>query len=69
MAQFQIAVPLWVRLPAAARVVVWGALTDRRWTVPLAATLALPVLWISGFAICAACLPLARRQATSEAVA
>ncbi len=28
--------------------------TDRRWTVPVAATLALPVLWVSGFAICAA---------------
>jgi hypothetical protein len=64
VAQFQIAVPLWVRLPAALVIVVWGALTDRRWTVPLAATLALPVLWISGFAICAACLPLARRSWT-----
>ena len=69
VAQFQIPVPLWVRLPLAVVLVVWGALTDRRWTVPLAATLALPVLWISGFAICAACLPLARRQATSQAVA
>ena len=34
--------------------VIWGARTDRRWTVPVAATLALPVLWVSGFAICAA---------------
>ena len=34
--------------------VVWGARTDRRWTVVVAATLALPVLWVSGFAICAA---------------
>ena len=50
--------------PSRSCVVVWGALTDRRWTVPLAATLALPVLWISGFAICAACLPLARRTWT-----
>jgi hypothetical protein len=54
VAQFQIPVPLWLRLPAAAAFVVWGALTDRRWTVPIAATLALPVLWLSGFAICAA---------------
>lgn len=52
--QFQIAIPLALRLPMAAAVVVWGAFTDRRWTVPLGATLALPVLWASGFSICAA---------------
>ena len=61
VAQFQMAIPLLIRLPVAAVLVAWGGLTDRRWTVPLAATLALPVLWVSGFAICAACLPLARR--------
>ncbi len=54
VAQFNIPIPLWIRLPAAAALVAWGGLTDRRWTVPVAATLALPVLWISGFAICAA---------------
>ena len=54
VAQFQIPIPLWLRLPVAAVLVVWGARTDRRWTVPVAATLALPVLWVSGFAICAA---------------
>lgn len=56
VAQFEIGLPLFVRLPAAAALVAWGGLTDRRWTVPLAATLALPVLWLSGFAICAAIL-------------
>jgi hypothetical protein len=60
VAQFQIPIPLLVRLPVAVILVAWGGLTDRRWTVPLAATLALPVLWVSGFAICAACVPLAR---------
>jgi Glycosyltransferase family 87 len=59
VAQFQIPIPLWIRLPTALVVVAWGAVTDRRWTVPLAATLALPVLWVSGFAICTACLLLA----------
>lgn len=54
VAQFQIPIPLWLRLPAAAILVAWGGLTDRRWTVPVAATVALPVLWVSGFAICAA---------------
>lgn len=54
VAQFQLAVPLLLRLPAAVVLVAWGARTDRRWTVPLAATIALPILWVSGFAICAA---------------
>ena len=54
VAQFQIPIPLWIRLPAAIVLVVWGARTDRRWTVVVGATLALPVLWVSGFAICAA---------------
>ena len=54
VAQFHIPIPLWVRLPAALLLVAWGSLTDRPWTVPVAATLALPVLWFSGIAICAA---------------
>lgn len=54
VAQVQIPIPLWLRLPASVALVIWGGLTDRRWTVPVAATLALPVLWVSGFAICAA---------------
>jgi len=64
IAQFQIPIPLWIRLPAAVALVAWGGLTDRRWTVPVAATLALPVLWVSGFAICAALAsePLARER-------
>jgi hypothetical protein len=36
--------PLWMRLPAAALIVAWGARTDRPWTVPFGAALALPVL-------------------------
>ena len=52
--QFQIALPLWSRLVAAAALVTWGARTSRRWTVVLAATIGLPILWPSGFAICAA---------------
>jgi hypothetical protein len=38
--------PLVLRLPLAAAVVWWGARTDRSWTVPVAATIATPVLWI-----------------------
>ncbi len=46
-----IAVPLWMRLLAAAVLVIWGAATDRRWTVLVATTLALPVLWFHGLAV------------------
>jgi hypothetical protein len=46
--------PLVARLPIALAVVAWGAWTSRRWTVPVAAFLALPVIWPSGFAFLAA---------------
>jgi hypothetical protein len=60
--QFSIGIPLWVRLPAAALLVAWGARTDRAWTVPVAATIGLPILWPSGFAILAALWPIAARR-------
>lgn len=59
-------IPLWLRLPVAAAVVWWGARRDARWTVPLAAALALPALWPGGFAILAACWPLRRRQGAAR---
>src|SRR6185437_8172731 len=58
--QPQIAIPLLIRLPAAAALVIWGARTDRKWTVPAAAAIAMPVLWISAFAVLAA-LPALNR--------
>jgi hypothetical protein len=39
-------IPLLLRLPVAAAVIWWGARTDRRWAVPVAATIATPILWI-----------------------
>ena len=56
--QLAIPIPLWIRVPIAVIVVAWGARTDRRWTVPVAATLALPVLWPSGLAMLAAVVTL-----------
>jgi len=50
--------PLVVRMPMAVLVVAWGALTNRRWTVPVAAFLALPIIWPSGFAVLLAVPPL-----------
>ena len=48
---FLVPIPLWIRLAAAVAVVTWGARTDRRWTVPVASMLALPILWINGMAM------------------
>lgn len=51
-------IPFWLRLPAAIAVVVWGARTNRRWTVPVASMLALPALWYGGFSMLLAMIPL-----------
>jgi hypothetical protein len=39
--------PLWLRLAAAAVLVVWGARTNRRWVVPVATAVAMPVFWVT----------------------
>ena len=53
-AAYWIALPLLVRLPAAALLVAWGARTNRPWTLPTASMLALPVLWLVGLAMLSA---------------
>jgi hypothetical protein len=55
-------VPLVTRLPAAVALVVWGARTDRRWTVPVASMLALPALWYGGISMLLAVIPLLDRD-------
>jgi hypothetical protein len=50
------------RLVAAVVVVVVAALTDRRWLVPVAVALAMPVVWLNSLAVLAACVPLARAR-------
>lgn len=55
-----IPVPLWLRLPMAAALIAWGARTNRQWTVPVGALLAMPVLWVNVFAILVAVVPLLR---------
>jgi hypothetical protein len=51
-------IPFVGRLPFAVVLVVWGARTNRRWTVPVSAMLALPALWYGGLSIMLATLPL-----------
>jgi hypothetical protein len=60
--QPQLEVPLLLRLPVAAALVAWGAWSNRKWTVPLAAAVAMPVLWISAFAVLAALPALGRKE-------
>ena len=52
--------PLWTRLPFAIAIVAWGALTNRRWTVVVGATIALPVYYITSSAMLVGVLPYAR---------
>ena len=47
-----------MRLPFAVALVVWGAWTGRRWTVPVAGMLALPALWYGGLSMLLAVIAL-----------
>ena len=58
--QPEIPIPLLIRLPIAAAIVIWGARTNRAWTVPVAAALAMPVLWPVSFATLAAIPAISR---------
>ena len=51
-------IPFLVRLPFAIALVVWGAWTGRRWTVPVAGMLALPALWYGGLSMLLAVIAL-----------
>ncbi len=59
-------IPLWIRLPASVALVVWGARTDRRWTVPVASMLALPALWYGGISMLLAVIPLLPGRASPD---
>jgi len=55
-------IPFLVRLPFAIAIVIWGARTDRRWTVPVACMLALPALWYGGLTMLLATIILKEPQ-------
>jgi hypothetical protein len=59
-------IPFLFRLPFALVLVVWGARTNRRWTVPIAAMLALPALWYGGLSIIIATFPLVGARTWTE---
>lgn len=51
-------VPLWIRLPLVALLIVWGARTNRRWVLPIGVAFALPTVWVNTPTILVAILPL-----------
>jgi hypothetical protein len=61
-----LAVPLLPRLVVAAVIVAIAARTERRWLVPVAAVVSLPVLWLNGLAVLAAVVPLWRMRAADQ---
>ena len=60
-------IPLWIRLLAAVAIIAWGARSDRYWTVLVGATLALPVLWMHGFALLVGLVAEVRRHQDAKA--
>jgi hypothetical protein len=58
-------VPLLPRLVGAAGLVGFAAWTNRRWLVPVAVVLALPVVWLNGLAVLAAVVPLWRERSAA----
>jgi hypothetical protein len=51
-------IPIPLRLAVGGLIVAWGGLTDRRWSVPVAITIALPIIWWHGLTVLVACIPL-----------
>lgn len=62
-------VSLGLRVAAAAALVVWGARTDRRWTVVVSSMLALPALWPVAFAMLIAVIPEFRSRVRYQPIA
>jgi hypothetical protein len=54
--------PLWLRLLLAIAIAGIGGIRGARWTVPLAAVLAQPVFWFTGFTLFVAWLGLVRHR-------
>jgi len=59
---------LYPRIAAAAVIVVAGALTGRRWAIPIAVVLALPVVWVESYVILLAIIRLREPVPAARAV-
>ena len=56
--EFIVPIPVWYRLPLSVAILAWGARSDRRWTVPVASCIAIPVLELNAFAMLVGVIPL-----------
>lgn len=54
------------RLVIATGICAWGALGNRRWAVPLAAMIALPVIWSDAFAMLLGCVAVSQEPERSS---
>jgi hypothetical protein len=59
---YPVPIPVPIRMAMSAVIVWWGARTDRRWVVPIAVVLSLPIIWFHGLAVLVACIPLWRED-------
>jgi hypothetical protein len=62
-----IPIPLLIRGPIGVALIVWGALRNQRWTVPVGAMLALPALWFGSLSMLLGVIPLTTREERSRA--
>ncbi len=60
--------PLAIRLVLAVIIVVWGARTNRYWTVPIAATLGLPAIRLGGLAVLVGVVPFVLARSSLAAL-
>ncbi|HEX3265755.1 MAG TPA: glycosyltransferase family 87 protein [Candidatus Limnocylindrales bacterium] len=60
-------VPVWVRLPAVAILIAWGARSERRWVLPVGVCLSLPTVWLNTPTILIGLIPLLAVGATTPA--
>ncbi len=60
-------IPVWIRLPLMAILIVWGARSNRRWVLPVAVCFSLPTVWLNTPTIFVAVLPLIDWGADSPA--
>jgi hypothetical protein len=58
---------IWLRLPFAIALMVFAVVTSRRWIVPIAVALAMPLLWFHSLAVLVAVQPLAGARRLQEA--
>jgi hypothetical protein len=63
---YPVDIPFLYRAVFAAGLALWGGVTNRRWTVPVAGMIALPIIWWHSFSMLLAVIPLLRQTRTVD---